>query len=71
MCAETDGLGSNEQLQKGGKTYRQIVLNNNNMDCVKEKIPNKYAKSTTTQRFSTFAYIQLLENAALKAVDSW
>ena len=30
MCAETDGLGANEQLLKGGKTYRPIVLNNNN-----------------------------------------
>ena len=72
MCAETDGLGANEQLLKGGKTYRPTVLNNNNknIDCVKEKNHNKYAKSTTTQRFSTFAYIQLLENAALIAVDS-
>ena len=70
MCAETDGLGANEQLLKGGKTYRPIVLNNN-IYCVKEKNHNKYAKSTTTQRFSTFAYIQLLENAVFKAVDSW
>jgi len=30
VSAETDGLGANEQLLKGGKTYRPIVLNNNN-----------------------------------------
>ena len=42
MCAETDGLGANEQLLEGGKTYRPIVLNNNNEN-------NKGKKEKVTQ----------------------
>ena len=42
MCAETDGLGANEQLLKESKTYRPIVLNNNNEN-------NKGKKEKETQ----------------------
>ena len=50
MCAVTDGLGANEQLLKGGKTYRPIVLNNNNNKGKKEKVTHRNFEnhSTTT-----------------------